>query len=452
MTRSVGRELGVVAPLAESEGGLPGPAIGEPVVTGRGNPFRALRHREFRTLFGVFMVGDLGFWIAHISLQVEMVEVSDESSMWVGLLFFTMLVPMLLFAPVAGVVTDRVSRKRLLISTRLSVAAVTGVLSVLMLSGLGSPWVLAGLAFGIGTSFAFMGPVQYAATANAVPVDSLTSAITLEAAGANVSRIAGPALAAPILALWGPGWGLAVYSVSSLAMAASLGRVHLSSTLDTEDELGMWGRWRAGLQHARERPPAMALLVTMAVYSVFGAAIIAMLPIVPKVLGRPRDDFVYLVVATGVGAVAGSLHIGVQRRAPTLRSALMWVSASGVACLAFAASRSWSLSLVLIAGFGFCYFSITTTINSILQHLSDDEKRGRIMSLFSITWGGLIPFGGIWMGVVSSAAGIATAVAIGAAICVVYGLGTLARVTRSRPRGNQGEPVTAAPRPLGRSG
>ena len=420
--------------MAEDEAGLPGPRIGEPVVTDRPSPFLALRHREFRLLFGAFAVGDIGFWVSHISLQSEMADVTDGSSMWLGVLFFTTFIPLLLFAPVAGVVADRVDRKRMLVVTRGTLGVLAAALSAVVLGGLGKPGALLLFGFGIGTIFAFMAPAQQAATANAVPAHVLTSAITLQSAGNNIARIGGPALAAPILAFWGAGWGFALYAASNVVMVAMLVPVHLTSQLDTQDDLGSWERWREGLRHARERPPAMATLKTMAVFSVFGAAVSALYPVFASdVLGRSRRDFTFLVVASGIGAVIGALGVGFRRAAPSLRIAAVWLAASAVASFAFAMSRSWPLSLALNLLFGLCYFSLTTTLNSLLQHLADDDKRGRIMSLFVLTWGGLVPFGGIWMGIVANVAGAPLAVGIGAAVCLIYSIRVLTRTPVDYP-------------------
>ena len=246
---------------------------------------------------------------------------------------------MLLCAPAAGVVADRVDRKKLLVITRISVGAVATTLAVLVLSGIESAPMLAGVGFLLGTLFAFMAPAQQAATANSVPATDLTSAISLESAGANLSRIAGPALAAPILAAWGAGWAFAVYALSNLLMVVFLIGVHLSSRLDTDDTGTAWTRWKDGLRHARERPPAVAALLTMSVFSVFGAAHVALYPVfTTRVLGHPRDDFTFMVIASGVGAVVGALATGFRRSVPTLRTAAIWITGFGVAAGVFAMS------------------------------------------------------------------------------------------------------------------
>jgi MFS family permease len=442
-------DLAPVPSLAEDGAGLPGPSIGE-AVTPRGErrPFRAFRHREFRLLFVAYGVGDLGFWISHISLQAEMARITDNSSLWLGALFFTTFIPMLLFAPVAGVLADRVDRKKMLMVTRGCVGIIAACLSVVVLSDLDPPPVLAVFGFAIGTLFAFMAPAAQAATANSVPNADLSSAVSLEATGTNISRIAGPALAAPILVAWGAGWSFAVYALSNVIMLFVLAGVRLRSHIDTTETGTAWERWKQGLNHARERPPAIAVLVTMGVFSVFGAAHVALLPVfATKVLHHSRDDFTLLVSASGVGAIFGSVTTGARRTLPTLRTAACWLVGFGIMAGAFSFSRSWELSLVLIAGVGFFYFSTTTSLNTILQHLADDEKRGRIMGLFAVAWAGLIPLGGIWMGGVADIGGAPLAVGLGAAVCIAVAFVVFAMPRfRTQPARAAGQASTVPPR------
>ena len=418
--------------LSEDEAGLPGPRIGEPILRGAGRVqlLSAFRHREFKLLFAAYSIGDLGFWISHITLQSEMARVTDKSPLWLGFLFFAMFIPMLLFAPAAGVIADRVDRKKMLITSRCLVGLVAAALAVLLHADIESPGMLAGFAFALGTLFAFMAPAQQAMTANAVPGDDLASAISLQAAGNNVLRIGGPAIAAPILAAWGPGWAFTAYATTNIVMVAMLIPIRVSRRTGAVDHASAWQQWKDGLQYAREHKPAVAVLMTMGVMSVFGIAYVALYPVfATDVLGHPRKDFTVLVVASGIGAVFGALAIGLRRHAPTLRTALVWLVAFSLAAGGFALSRSWELSLALNAFVGLCYFSVTTALNTVLQMLADDEKRGRLLGLFTLTWAGLIPIGGIWMGTVADLSSAPLALQIGASVCLAYAVFALARYT-----------------------
>jgi len=421
MTDLSRREL-EVAPF-ELEAALPGPAPGElvPEPGVRTHPFRALHHREFALLFAASSIGDVGYWISFVALQAYMADITDRSASWLGVLFFANFIPMLLFAPVAGVVADRMDRKQLLVLIRSVIAVLGTAIALLILADLASPGVLVAMAFGLGTTYGFLGPTQSAAVANTVPPPDLLSAVSMSSAGNNFCRIAGPALGAPILAFWGAGWAFVVYAGSSAIVAGLLIPVQLRSRLDIHSEHGAWTRMKDGLRHARKRPPALAALVTMSIFSVFGGAQIALYPLFAnEVHDRPTRAFTAIVVASGIGAVIGAIGNAMRRTVPRLRTSLRWLIGFGVTSLGFALAPTWGTALGFAVLVGFCYFSMTTALNTLLQHLADDEKRGRIMSLFVVTWGGLIPVGAIWMGTVADATSAPFVVAFGAGVCLLY--------------------------------
>ncbi|MFA5884917.1 MAG: MFS transporter [Acidimicrobiia bacterium] len=427
--------------LPELEAALPGPAPGElaPEPGVRTHPFRALHHREFALLFSASSIGDIGYWISFVALQAYMADITDKSATWLGILFFANFIPMLLFAPVAGVVADRMDRKRLLVLIRVAIAGIGTLMAALILADVATPVIVVMVAFALGTTYGFLGPTQSAAVANTVPQADLLSAVSMSSAGNNFCRIAGPALGAPILAIWGAGWSFAVYAASSALVAALLLPIRLSSHLDIHSEHSAWSRMKDGLRHARERPPAVAALVTMSVFSIFGAAQIALYPLFANdVHHRPTEDFTAIVVASGVGAVIGAVGNAMRKTVPPLRTSLRWLVGFALASLGFALAPSWATALGCAVVVGFCYFSMTTALNTLLQHLADDDKRGRIMSLFVVTWGGLIPVGAIWMGTVADHTSAPFVVALGAIVCLVFALGQLAWIAL-RP----GQPSTA---------
>jgi MFS family permease len=401
----------------------------------RFHALRALRHREFTRLFVASTIGDLGYWISFVALQAHMAEITDGSGAWLGVLFFANFIPMLVFAPYAGSLADRMDRTRLMVLIRSAIGVVALVMAGLILAGVGTPGATIVIAFFLGTGYGFLGPAQGAAVANTIPSTDLLSAVSMSSAGSNFCRVAGPALGAPVLAIWGPGWSFVVYGASSLLVAAMLVGLRLRSHLDPHTDIGAWRRIVEGLRHARERPPAVAALVTMSVFSVFGGAQIALYPLfATEVHDRPTQDFTAIVVASGVGAVLGAMTTGLRRTVPGLRAALGWLIGFGVASVVFGLARSWGLALGAATLVGFCYFSMTTVLATLLQHLADDAKRGRIMSLFVMTWGGIIPIGAVCMGALADAVGAPAVVVIASTVCVAYALATLAWTGRAAVR------------------
>ena len=178
-------------------------------------------------------------------------------------------------------------------------------------------YALAGL---FGTAFAVMPPVIGACVADSVARSDLQSAISLQAAAANVTRVGGPMLAAMLIAVSASyGIAFAAFSATCVFAAVMLGRARLRPYQPDHSKTSVLGRLRDGLRHARERPPALRALQTAAVTSLFGVSQMALIPaFTSKELGGEQGQFAWVVAGTGVGAIAGALLLGYSKRSVTL--------------------------------------------------------------------------------------------------------------------------------------
>ena len=162
--------------------------------------FRALQHPPFRLLFTAFLINQTGFWISHVSLQGLMARLSGNDPAQQGRLFFAMFIPAFVLAPLAGVAADRFDRKHIALACYAGVAAVTGALTLVVAQNAATPLALQGFGCALGVCFAMSGPANMALAANAVPSGDLSSAVSLQSTANNLTRVVGPALAAPLLA------------------------------------------------------------------------------------------------------------------------------------------------------------------------------------------------------------------------------------------------------------
>ncbi len=232
------------------------PASRAPRDGGRTGAFSALRHEAFRLLFAAFLVNALGFWVSHISIQALMAALTGSDSLWQGYLFFALFIPAFLLAPIAGVVADRFDRKKIVLVCYAAVALVTAALAAITAVGWVTPaWLLA-LGFLLGTSFAFNGPANMAIAANSVPDEDLASAVSMQSALNNLTRVLGPALAAPIVATGRFEFSFGLFFAASLVAGVLTSRMQVRTYLPDEEEGGIFARLRNGLVHARDRRPA----------------------------------------------------------------------------------------------------------------------------------------------------------------------------------------------------
>lgn len=389
-------------------------------IVSRQSVLRALRHREFRLLFTGFVVNQTGFWISHISLQGLMVQLSDNDPFQVGLLFSSLLLPALFLAPIAGVAADRFHRKTILVLCNLTVAVLAALLAAVAAIG-ASPITIVLLGFALGSTFAMAGPASSAIAANAVGTEDLGSAVALQSVTNNLTRVAGPLLAAPLVATGNFALAFGIFSIAAFTSGSLIARMRVGAATPDSHGGGMLERIRGGFTHARERPPALAALLTASGLSIFGVAHIAMLPVyAEEVLGR-SELFAWLVATTAFGAMVGALVTGREAR-PTLGRAAARLVIYGLALGVFASTHSITVAFAAQLVVGYCYFAVMTGIQTLLQQLVDDARRGRVMSLFQVAWAGLTPIGSLALGALARSAGVAFALQGAALGCLAIGL------------------------------
>lgn len=386
----------------------------------------ALHDPDYRLFFTAFLVNQTGFWVSHITLQALIAERSGGDPFMVGLLFFCLFVPAFFLAPLAGVAADRLDRRSIMMVGYALVALLTALLAGLVAADAVSPpgvLLIAGL---MGICFAMGGPASAAVAANAVDRDTLPSAISLQAAANNITRVVGPILAAPFLAAKRFEVSFALFSLASLASILLLRRMHLRPFEPEVSDEGIFARLRSGLDHARERRPAVTALLTAAILAGFGVAHVALLPSYAlRVLGN-EDFYAWIIVAQGAGAFVGAIVSGRDPH-PSVQRAGRWMIAYSLALSLLALAPH--LAVVLFAEFvsGFFYFAIMTSMQTLLQQIVDETKRGRVMSLFQVAWAGMSPFGALLLGTIASAIGILPAILMAAGICLLAGLTIAAR-------------------------
>jgi hypothetical protein len=275
------------------------------------------------------------------------------------------------------------------------------------------------LAFALGVFFACSGPAQGALVANSIPRADLGSAVALHSALNNLTRVAGPILAAPLLATGHFELAFALYTVSVLVAAILTTGLRVAPQEIAVEAAGIFRRMASGFEHAKRRPPALRSLSVIAMLTLFGVSHGSLLPVfAQQALGR-MEWFTALAVGTGAGAIVGALTSSF--RPPDLRRAGFDLICYGAALFAFSQMSYVAPAALLQVLVGYFYFSCTTNLQTLVQQLVDDSLRGRVMSLFGVCWGGLVPFGGLAMGSAARALGAPATIGIGACVCAAYG-------------------------------
>jgi len=380
--------------------------------------------------------------MSHVTLQ-GLVEnrAADGDNLAVTWLFVALFAPQLLIGPFAGVLADRAERRRVVVACYSSAAVVAaGLAALTFFSDEPSLQLIYLLALALGASFSFIGPSAGALIVNSVSSGDVASAISMQAAVQNMTRVAGPILAAGIIASQRFHIAFMTFAVAAAIAAVMMSRVRVESHDIVPDSLGVFARMAVGARHARERSPALLAIATVAVGSIFGVAHTALIPSFTKnVLEEDAGRFGMIVAATGIGAIVGAMTVGYSKREPSLTRGAISLVLYGACLTGFALSNTLAVAVAWQVVLGFFYFGTMTTLQTLVQQVVADEMRGRVMSLFGIAWGGLVWIGTLLLGLAADQRGLdlgeRTTLVLTASVLMTYGT-IVAVVGRSMPTGS----------------
>jgi MFS family permease len=334
------------------------------------------------------------------------------------------LIPVLVLAPIAGIVADRFNRHRTVILTQ-TLAMVLGLLlAVLTLSGFIRVWEILAISTLLGIVMAFDIPARQAFLMDMVGREDLFNAIALNSSMFNAARIVGPALAGALVAWIGEGWCFFVNGVSYFAVIFGLWKMQLGPQISHLPTGSVLQHIVEGFRFARGTAPVRLLLLMVGVVSLVAMPYTVLMPIfAADVLHGGAQALGLLMGATGLGALLGSLTLASKR---SVRGLGRWVWSAGVifgvSLVLFSISRNFWVSFALLVPAGFGMMVQMGASNTLLQVMSPDRLRGRVMALYSMMFIGMAPIGALLGGAIAAQIGAPWTVAIGGATCLAGGV------------------------------
>jgi MFS family permease len=381
--------------------------------------FRALRHRNFQLFFAGQFVSLTGTWMQSVA-QSWLVYRLTGSVVLLGLIGFASQMPVFLLAPLGGATADRYNRHKIIIITQSVAMILAFVLAWLTLSGNIQIWHLFVIAAGFGLANAFDIPTRQAFAVDMVGKEDLINAIALNSSMFNGARIVGPAIAGVLVAVVGEGWCFLGNAVSYIAVIVGLLlmkimpviRPHVGSTFANIVE---------GFGYVAVTKPVRALLLLLGLVSLMGMPYAVLMPIfADKYLGGGSDMLGFLMGASGFGALVAALVLASRREVFGLGR---WVAfacgAFGVSLVLFSFSRSFWLSVLLLIPVGFSMMTQMSSSNTLVQAMVPDALRGRVMSVYSMMFMGMAPFGALLAGSLAEVIGAPETVALGGIVCIL---------------------------------
>jgi len=401
----------------------------------RGLPvtLRALKHRNFQLFSGGQLISLVGTWMQNVA-QAWLVYRLTGSSLLLGSVGFASQFPVFLFSPLGGIVADRYNRHRVVIATQTAsmiLACILAGLTLVHLITVPEIFVLAAL---LGVVNAFDIPGRQAFLVEMVGKEDLINAIALNSSMFNGARIIGPAIAGVLVAKIGEGWCFFANAASYIAVIIGLLMMRLQPRTHWPQGSPI-AHMIEGFRWVRDTAPIRALLLLLGLVSLVAMPYTVLMPVFADRVLRGGGEHLAVLIgshdpgavrlgilmgATGVGALLGALTLATRTGVYGLGR---WITFScagfAVSLMAFSLSRNFWLSTTLLVPVGYCMMLQMSASNTLIQAMVPDDLRGRVMSIYSMMFMGMAPFGAFLGGAVANRLGAPLAVLMGA----VAGLG-----------------------------
>lgn len=383
--------------------------------------FRSFRYSNYRLFFAGQGISLIGTWMQRIAMPWLVYHMTG-SVLLLGVVSFAGQVPTFLLAPVAGVLTDRWNRYYLLIAAQVLAMIQAVVFTILFYADVLQMWHIFILSVVWGIFNAFDVPSRHAFVVDMVlEKEDLGNAIALNSLMFNGARLIGPSIAGIMLATAGEGICFLINSISYLFVIGSLLIMKVNKPEHYPTGTPIITELKDGFRYAFGFPPIKHIILLLSVVSIMSMPYAVLMPVFAKeILQGDSTTFGFLMGAAGLGALAGGIYLASKRTLLRLGSIIPFAAAvfgAGAIGLSFSRSILLSLFLMVIAGLGLMLH--TASSNTILQTITEDDKRGRIMSLYTMAIMGTAPFGSLMAGSLAKVIGAPNTILAGGIISII---------------------------------
>jgi MFS family permease len=388
--------------------------------SGVSHAWRALRHRNFRLFVSGQSISLIGTWMTRVATSWLVYRLTG-SALLLGIVGFAGQIPTFLFASFAGVLVDRLDRRKILVWTQTLASLQSFALAVLTLAHRINIHEIIALSILQGMINAFDMPGRQAFLMQMVEDKlDLGNAIAINSSMVNMARLIGPALAGLIIGAAGEGYCFTIDGVSYLAVIASLLMIRVKIAPSSNVRTSMWDQLKEGWIYVAGFPPVRIILTLFALLSLMGMPFTVLMPIfASSVLHGGPHTLGFLLGASGIGALVSAVSLAVRKNVRGLTT-MIQISAAlfGFGLICFGLSRALWLSMLLMLVVGFGMMQGMAASNTIIQTLIPEDKRGRVMSYYTMAFVGMAPFGSLLAGALADKFGAPHAVMITGAFCV----------------------------------
>jgi MFS family permease len=381
---------------------------------------RALRSRNYRLFFTGQSVSLIGTWMTQIATSWLVYRLTG-SAWLLGVVGFASRIPTFFLAPFAGVWVDRWNRHRTLVVTQILSMLQSFALAALALAGIITIREVIWLGLAQGVINAFDMPARQAFVIEMVEDRAdLGNAIALNSSMVNAARLLGPSIAGVIIAAVGEGYCFLIDGFSYFAVIASLMAMRIPAVQQRSTKKPVWHELKEGWNYVIHFIPIRSILLLLALVSLVGMQYTVLMPIFAgQVLHGGAHTLGFLMGASGVGALTGAMFLATRKNVLGLgRMVPLAAAGFGTGLIALGLSRFLWLSLVLMLLIGGAMMIQMAASNTILQTIVEDDKRGRVMSFYSMAFLGMAPFGSLLAGALAQQIGAPRTVMVSGSICI----------------------------------
>lgn len=404
-----------------------------------GHTFRALRHRNYRLFFYGQLVSLIGTWMQSTAMSWLIYQITG-SKLLLGVVAAVASAPMMFFSLWGGAVADRYPKRRIIFWAQAAQMMPALVLAALAWWGMATPAIIIALSTVTGVAMAFDMPARQAFTIEMVGRDDLLNAVSLNSSIFHGARVIGPSLAGLVIGTLGTPFCFLINGVSYIAVMIGLMMMRMPALEPVNHETAAQTSAWSGLVYVLRHQRVRTILALLGIVGIFGWSYAVLMPAFARdVFKLGADGYGILMSASGVGALAGALTVATAGHVlPPRTVALGGVWIFSGALLGFAFTTNFYVALVFLAIGGFGMLLFFSTSQTVMQTVVPDEWRGRVMGVWGLVFGAMIPLGSLEAGALASWLGSSYALAFGAVVCAIAALVTLF-VLRRRDAGAQAQ-------------
>lgn len=393
---------------------------------------RAFRYRNYRLYFAGQAISLIGTWMQMIAVSWLIYRLTN-SAFLLGIAAFAGQIPTFFATPFGGVLADNFNRRRMLIITQTLAMFQAFALAILSFTGVVAVWHVILLSVFLGLINAFDVPIRQSFVVDMVEDKAdLGNAIALNSFVFNGARLIGPSIAGIFIATVGEGVCFLVNGLSFIAVIFALKAMRLKPGIKPAKTSRIFERLKEGFVYTFGYAPMKYILLLTVLVSVMGMSYVVIMPIFAKdILGGGARTLGGLMGAAGLGALIGAVYLASRKGTEGLHKVIFWAAlVFGLGLIGFSFStRLWlSLFWILVAGFGVMVQTVASNI--VLQNLTHDDKRGRVMSFYAMAFMGMMPFGSLLVGSMASRIGAQGALLVSGLACVIGALLFSAKLPR----------------------